>query len=273
MRGWASALKWGPDPSSLRSTPPLEDLAVFYVLTYILQQGLQLEVQNLKDQVQELHRDLTKHHSLIKAEIMGDILHRSLRLDTQIASEHASMEGMRAIFQEVTCPSSINSRLQKAHGYPKTGKGESVWRGALPDPHAVGSVPGGFPLEKCGPDWCVWLCSSQSRITVSEITPAHLKQHATPLFQIWEDSYQRVATQQEIYEGPWQRLSVLIPIAEGGSPLTMPAHPCSPPPVFGLDLTPALEGRILLSGMSTPHAAPFDHRQSLAVGISRWYQA
>nr|XP_038967461.1 RING finger protein 207 isoform X6 [Rattus norvegicus] len=63
--------------------------------------GLQLEVQNLKDQVQELHRDLTKHHSLIKAEIMGDILHRSLLLDTRIASEYASMEGMRAIFQEI----------------------------------------------------------------------------------------------------------------------------------------------------------------------------
>ncbi|KAL1776588.1 RING finger protein 207 [Sigmodon hispidus] len=63
--------------------------------------SLQIEVQNLKDQVQELHRDLTKHHSLIKAEIMGDILHRSLLLDTQIASEYASMEGMRATFQEI----------------------------------------------------------------------------------------------------------------------------------------------------------------------------
>ncbi|KAH0505074.1 RING finger protein 207 [Microtus ochrogaster] len=94
--------------------------------------GLQVEVQNLKDQVQELHRDLTKHHSLIKAEIMGDILHRSLLLDTQIASEYASMEGMRAIFQE-----------------------------------------------------------------------------------IWEDSYQRVATQQEIYEGPRQWLLNVNPHSRG----------------------------------------------------------
>lgn len=69
-------------------------------------QGLQVEVQNLKDQVQELHRDLTKHHSLIKAEIMGDVLHRSMLLDTQIASEYASIEGMRAVFQEVTPPRS-----------------------------------------------------------------------------------------------------------------------------------------------------------------------
>ncbi|XP_027466061.1 RING finger protein 207 isoform X2 [Zalophus californianus] len=62
---------------------------------------LQAEMQNLKDQVQELHRDLTKHHSLIKAEIMGDILHKSLQVDVQIASEYASLEGMRAVFQEI----------------------------------------------------------------------------------------------------------------------------------------------------------------------------
>ncbi|XP_017353763.2 RING finger protein 207 [Cebus imitator] len=62
---------------------------------------LQVEMQNLKDQVQELHRDLTKHHSLIKAEIMGDVLRKSLQLDTRIASEHASLEGMRVIFQEI----------------------------------------------------------------------------------------------------------------------------------------------------------------------------
>uniref|UniRef100_A0A8C5LFF8 RING finger protein 207 n=1 Tax=Jaculus jaculus TaxID=51337 RepID=A0A8C5LFF8_JACJA len=62
---------------------------------------LQVGVQNLKDQVQELHRDLTKHHSLIKAEIMGDIVHRSLQLDAQIASVYTSVEGMRTVFQEI----------------------------------------------------------------------------------------------------------------------------------------------------------------------------
>ncbi|XP_055118141.1 RING finger protein 207 isoform X2 [Symphalangus syndactylus] len=62
---------------------------------------LQAEMQSLKDQVQELHRDLTKHHSLIKAEIMGDVLRKSLQLDVQIASEHASLEGMRVVFQEI----------------------------------------------------------------------------------------------------------------------------------------------------------------------------
>ncbi|KAI5768279.1 RNF207-like protein [Gulo gulo luscus] len=62
---------------------------------------LQAETQNLKDQVQELHRDLTKHHSLIKAEIMGDILHKSLQVDAHIASEYASLQGMRAVFQEI----------------------------------------------------------------------------------------------------------------------------------------------------------------------------
>nr|XP_014996372.1 RING finger protein 207 isoform X3 [Macaca mulatta] len=62
---------------------------------------LQAEMQGLKDQVQELHRDLTKHHSLIKAEIMGDVLSKSLQLDVQIASEHTSLEGMRVVFQEI----------------------------------------------------------------------------------------------------------------------------------------------------------------------------
>nr|XP_054297825.1 RING finger protein 207 isoform X3 [Pongo pygmaeus] len=62
---------------------------------------LQAEMQSLKDQVQELHRDLTKHHSLIKAGIMGDVLRKSLHLDAQIASEHASLEGMRVVFQEI----------------------------------------------------------------------------------------------------------------------------------------------------------------------------
>ncbi|KAK2496784.1 LOW QUALITY PROTEIN: hypothetical protein MC885_005099 [Smutsia gigantea] len=60
----------------------------------------QAEIQSLKDQVQDLHRDLTRHHALIKAEIMGDILHKSLQVDVQIASEYASVEGMRAVFQE-----------------------------------------------------------------------------------------------------------------------------------------------------------------------------
>ncbi|ELK28054.1 RING finger protein 207 [Myotis davidii] len=62
---------------------------------------LQAEMQSLKDQVQELHRDLTKHHSLIKAEIMADILRKALQVDAQIGSEYASVEGMRAAFQEM----------------------------------------------------------------------------------------------------------------------------------------------------------------------------
>ncbi|XP_036600248.1 RING finger protein 207 isoform X2 [Trichosurus vulpecula] len=61
---------------------------------------LQSEIQNLKDQVQELHRDLTKHHSLIKAEIMSDILQKSLQVDGHIASKYASVEMMRPVFEE-----------------------------------------------------------------------------------------------------------------------------------------------------------------------------
>ncbi|XP_061457826.1 RING finger protein 207 [Rhineura floridana] len=62
--------------------------------------ALQTEIQNLKDQVQELHRDLTKHHSLIKTEIMSEILQKSLQMDVQIASKYSSVEMMRSVFEE-----------------------------------------------------------------------------------------------------------------------------------------------------------------------------
>uniref|UniRef100_A0A7M4FY48 RING finger protein 207 n=1 Tax=Crocodylus porosus TaxID=8502 RepID=A0A7M4FY48_CROPO len=62
---------------------------------------LQTEIQNLKDQVQELHRDLTKHHSLIKTEIMNEILQKSLQVDVQIASQYSSVEMMRSMFEEI----------------------------------------------------------------------------------------------------------------------------------------------------------------------------
>ncbi|OCT70665.1 RING finger protein 207 [Xenopus laevis] len=61
----------------------------------------QLEIQNLKDQVQELHRDLTKHHSLIKTDTMSEIIHKSLQVDVQIASEYSSVEMMRTAFEEI----------------------------------------------------------------------------------------------------------------------------------------------------------------------------
>ncbi|XP_077833453.1 RING finger protein 207 isoform X2 [Macaca mulatta] len=83
---------------------------------------LQAEMQGLKDQVQELHRDLTKHHSLIKAEIMGDVLSKSLQLDVQIASEHTSLEGMRVVFQEVALPKTLTPvpPVRGHLGYPNT---------------------------------------------------------------------------------------------------------------------------------------------------------
>ncbi|XP_056293167.1 RING finger protein 207 isoform X6 [Pseudoliparis swirei] len=62
---------------------------------------LQAEIQNLKDQVQELHRDLTKHHSVINTDRMGEVTERSLHIDSQIASQHAAVETMRGTFEEV----------------------------------------------------------------------------------------------------------------------------------------------------------------------------
>ncbi|KAL7859914.1 hypothetical protein SRHO_G00150610 [Serrasalmus rhombeus] len=63
--------------------------------------GLQTEIQKLKDQVQEIHRDLTKHHSLIKTDTMCEILDRSLLMDREISSEYSSVEVMRAMFEEI----------------------------------------------------------------------------------------------------------------------------------------------------------------------------
>ncbi|XP_053171865.1 RING finger protein 207 [Scomber japonicus] len=62
---------------------------------------LQTEVQSLKDQVQELHRDLTKHHSIINTDKMGEILDRSLHIDSQIASQYSTVETMRVMFEEM----------------------------------------------------------------------------------------------------------------------------------------------------------------------------
>lgn len=68
---------------------------------YLYNQTLQTEIQKLKDQVQEIHRDLTKHHSLTKPDTMSEILERSVQVDGQISLEYSSVELMRAIFEEV----------------------------------------------------------------------------------------------------------------------------------------------------------------------------
>lgn len=67
----------------------------------LLLQMLQTEIQALKDQVQELHRDLTKHHSLIRMELMNEILQKSLQMDVQIAAHYSAVEMMRSVFEEV----------------------------------------------------------------------------------------------------------------------------------------------------------------------------
>ncbi|XP_043531915.1 RING finger protein 207 isoform X2 [Chiloscyllium plagiosum] len=63
--------------------------------------ALQTELQSLKDQVQEMHRDLTKHHSLVKTDAIDEILQKSLQMETQISSQYSSVETMRTMFEEV----------------------------------------------------------------------------------------------------------------------------------------------------------------------------
>ncbi|KAM6980689.1 LOW QUALITY PROTEIN: RING finger protein 207 [Aplochiton taeniatus] len=62
---------------------------------------LHSEIQYLKDQLQEMHRDLTKHHSVINTHTMGEILERSLHIDGQIASQYSAVETSRAMFAEI----------------------------------------------------------------------------------------------------------------------------------------------------------------------------
>ncbi|XP_077070663.1 RING finger protein 207 isoform X5 [Siphateles boraxobius] len=62
---------------------------------------LHTQIQKLKDQVQEIHRDLTKHHSLTKPDTMSEILERSVQVNEQISVEYSSVELMRAIFEEI----------------------------------------------------------------------------------------------------------------------------------------------------------------------------
>lgn len=120
-------------------------------------------MQGLKDQVQELHRDLTKHHSLIKAEIMGDVLSKSLQLDVQIASEHTSLEGMRVVFQEVAFPRTLTPvpPVRGHLGYPDSKQGKRTWLVPYRTVMWQGLEPGSLCcLESRGPGWGV-LCRSE----------------------------------------------------------------------------------------------------------------
>ncbi|XP_066527288.1 RING finger protein 207 [Hoplias malabaricus] len=64
-------------------------------------QNLQTEIQKLKDQVQEMHRDLTKHHSLVNTDTMEEILERSLLIDQEITAQYSSVQTLRAMFEEI----------------------------------------------------------------------------------------------------------------------------------------------------------------------------
>ncbi|XP_060714273.1 RING finger protein 207 [Tachysurus vachellii] len=63
-------------------------------------QVLQTDIQKLKDQMQELHRDLTKHHSLINTDSTKEILERSVHIDEQIEALYSAMQNLRTMFEE-----------------------------------------------------------------------------------------------------------------------------------------------------------------------------
>ncbi|XP_062327156.1 RING finger protein 207 isoform X1 [Osmerus eperlanus] len=74
---------------------------------------LQADIQRLKDQVQQQHRDLTRHHSVISTDTMGAILERSLDINSIISSQVSTVENTRATFLQVwgeTVQESINEQ-------------------------------------------------------------------------------------------------------------------------------------------------------------------
>lgn len=62
--------------------------------------------------MQELHRDLTKHHSLINTESMEEILERAVNIDEQIAAQYSTMQTLRAMFEEVRLKDIITEPFQ-----------------------------------------------------------------------------------------------------------------------------------------------------------------
>ncbi|XP_062843257.1 RING finger protein 207 [Trichomycterus rosablanca] len=110
-------------------------------------QTLHTEIQTLKDQMQELHRDLTKHHSLINTDSMEEILERSVHIDEQIAAQYSAMQTLRTMFEEVSLMPSCPCELPLL-----------FWR------------------------------SGHLAIAVIEVP------------QIWEETFQKFTTEQEIYE-------------------------------------------------------------------------
>lgn len=51
--------------------------------------------------MQELHRDLTKHHSLINTDSTKEILERSVHIDEQIEAQYSAMQNLKTMFEEV----------------------------------------------------------------------------------------------------------------------------------------------------------------------------
>ncbi|XP_070330297.1 RING finger protein 207 [Odocoileus virginianus] len=76
-----------------------------------LQSATREAIELLQAMVEEVRRSAAEEEAAIQAlfssmqdkllERMGDILHKALQVDAQIASEYASVEGLRAVFQEI----------------------------------------------------------------------------------------------------------------------------------------------------------------------------
>ncbi|XP_063173768.1 RING finger protein 207 [Candoia aspera] len=137
---------------------------------------LQTEIQSLKDQVQELHRDLTKHHSLIKMEIMSEILQKSLQMDVQIASEYSSVEMKRSEFEETW-----------EETYQRVANEQEIYEAQLHDLLQLRQENG-------------FLTTITKQIAPYVRSIARVKERLEPRFQEWKEKADQPETLLKIYD-------------------------------------------------------------------------
>lgn len=83
---------------------------------------------------------------------MGDILHKALQVDARIAAQYASVEGLRAVFQEVASPRA-RLRLQAAHLSTRTGLPGTDGR-EVGEEESASRTPGGLVRQRRNPGLC-----------------------------------------------------------------------------------------------------------------------
>ncbi len=72
-----------------------------HFFSFSLHQLIHHRIQKMKEQVQELHRDITRRKCLSKKEAVSDIVDECSQVDIQINTQVATLEHMKIVFQRV----------------------------------------------------------------------------------------------------------------------------------------------------------------------------